>query len=105
MARYIVRPKSPRVASTVSLASTTLTPSRRSTQLKALTNARSEDPVVGELELWLDEANEKVSRLSNGRPLNPATGTLVLEMSEEDASQLERDLESLLILHSSGPAA
>ena len=104
MARYIVRPKSPGVASTVSLASTTLTPSRRSTQLKALTNARSEDPVVGELELWLDEASEKVSRLSNGRPLNPA-GTLVLEMSEEDASQLERDLESLLILHSSGPAA
>lgn len=96
--RYIVRPSSFHAISAARLGSTTLTARSRAKQLSILGQLRAEDPATQALALWLDEAGDKVRRLSKDHPSKHATGTMVMEMEPNEAEQLRHEVENVTVV-------
>ena len=97
MARYIVRPRSFKATAGVSLASTTLTPQARTAQIAEVGRLRSENPILNQLASALREA-KNIRMVSQSEQTVPSTGTVVLDMDEEAAEELQREVEDLLVI-------
>lgn len=88
MTRYIVRPRS--VHAPVSLSSTTLTSDARFAQFKNIVELRTHDPAIQALTRWIDKT--LAPKMSKNQ-FNPVTGTMVLDMEQDDAERLKRDFD------------
>jgi subtilisin family serine protease len=94
MSIYIIRPKATSVARSLKLQSRKFTPESRPTQVAEVVDFWQEDPVHREIEHWLEDA-ENVSKHPT---YSGITGAAIVEMSDDEAVKMRRELPNALIL-------
>ena len=96
IAIYIVRPKKSFWGR--SLANRRFTLASRKAQIKELAELSREDPTTDDIERWVEDARGRgVVRVSEPSGF-VAAGTTILNMSEEEARSLERDLPNAIAI-------
>ena len=96
MSRYIVKPKQSLATRGVGLITKKLLPEKRQAQIAEVVALRKNDPVFTELNLWIKHSNAVYQLASENQ--TQVTGTRIIEMSEEDAQRLRKDIPDVLIL-------
>ncbi|MBD2771360.1 S8 family peptidase [Iningainema tapete] len=94
MSVYIIRPQTTSVARSLKLQSRNFTPESRPAQVAEVVNFWQEDPVYREIEHWLEDAEE----ISKYPDYSGITGATVVEMPDEEAQRLRRELPKAIVL-------
>jgi subtilisin family serine protease len=99
MALYIIRPKESSLATrTVDLISRRFAPEDRQRQISDVATQRNDDPAYREIDRWLDDpSNTKVHKITH-ESSTPITGTKVVDMPDEEAERLRREVPDVLVL-------
>ena len=98
MAIYIVRPKESFWGRSLSFANRKFTFASRRAQIKEVTELQRENPVAADIDRWVEDARGRgVIRVSQDSGL-VAAGTIILDMSEEEARNLESDLPNAIAM-------
>jgi subtilisin family serine protease len=94
MSLYLVRPHKTLTSRALGLMSIDFAPESRHRQVAELVGTRREDPTYAELNRWLREAPVNYNRETEA----PITGTKVVEMTEEEAARLRREVPNVLVM-------
>jgi Subtilase family len=94
MPLYIVRPRFS-ADEAVSLAMRSMASADRPRQLREMAGEREGDPAIRDVERHLEGAH---ARLVTRRRDAPATGTMLVDMSDHEAEQMRRELPDALVL-------
>ncbi len=96
---YIIRPKTNIVAQSLSLIDRKFTPESRKKQTQEVIDVYREDPHYQEMVEWAQEEGQKEDIKIIKDPQQPnITGTMIVEMSQEEAEQAILDLSDHYIL-------
>ncbi len=99
MGLYIVRPRTAAAAQPVGLISKVFTADKRKLQIDEVLSVRQSDPIGQNIRSWLADAEQHgVKRVSRHESDTAVTGTTVVDMSDEEAERLRRDLPDALVL-------
>lgn len=101
MPRYLVRPKAGLASRSSNLIARSLKPAARNEQVKELAETRSAHPLYDELRRWVAEAKGRpgVVALSGMEHRHtPITGTKVLELAEEEAEKLRKEVADVEVI-------
>ncbi|MHC5934351.1 S8 family peptidase [Nostoc sp.] len=98
MSVYIIRPKSTLIGRSLKLASRKFTPESRPAQVAEVVNFWREDPVHQEIEQWLEDAQNETSQVSKHPDYSGITGASIVEMTEQEAERMHREVPNALIL-------
>ncbi len=98
MPRYLVRPKASLASRGVNFAGRTLHPAARGGQLRAMGELRRTDPFYEEVRRWVRAAEAVRPLTAMEAEATPITGTKVLEMSEEAAERLRREVDGVEVI-------
>lgn len=99
MGLYIVRPRTAAAAQSVGLISKVFTADRRKLQIDEILSVRQSDPIERNIRSWLADAEpQRVKRVSQRESDTPVTGASIVEMSDEEAERLRRELPDALVL-------
>ncbi|MEH1911299.1 MAG: S8 family serine peptidase [Nostoc sp.] len=98
MSVYIIRPKATSLARSLKLASRKFTPESRPAQVAEVVNFWREDPVHQEIEQWLEDAQNETSQVSKHPDYSGITGASIVEMTEQEAERMHREVPNALIL-------
>ncbi|MBO3463064.1 S8 family serine peptidase [Aetokthonos hydrillicola Thurmond2011] len=94
MTVYIIRPKATSVTRSLTLTSRTFSAESRTAQVEEVVDFWQQDPVYREIEHWLQDAENTLKY-----PLySGITGASIVEMPDEEAVQLQRDLPGVSVL-------
>jgi subtilisin family serine protease len=97
MGIYIIRPKETLATRAVGLISKQFAPERRQEQIAEVVSLRNEDPIYDDLTRWLAESPKDVNPLTH-EPDTSVTGTKVVEMPDEEAERMRREMPDVLVL-------
>lgn len=96
MTIYIIRPKAKLVAQSLSLGSRTLTPESRRKQTQQVEAIYREDSSYQTLTEWAEFIKEEKNvKILKGTKNLGVTGTMIIEMTEEEAEESEKESSSL----------
>lgn len=101
MSTYILRPKlkpEQRVSSAVAMVSVGFRPELRTKQVHEVLSLRAKDPVLKEIEEWLKSKKKKSRDQSKGAMSSRITGTSVVDLSDDEAENLRRDLPNVSVI-------
>ncbi|MEH2364683.1 S8 family peptidase, partial [Nostoc sp.] len=98
MSIYIIRPKATSLARSLKLASRKFTPESRPAQVAEVVNFWREDPVHQEIEQWLEDPQNETSQVSKHPDYSGITGASIVEMTEQEAERMHREVPNALIL-------
>ena len=99
MSLYIIRPKTSVVAHSAVLHSRKLTTVSRQAQVAELFSLRMEDPVEQDLHHWIADAQDReVIHVSKSERYSQITGTTIVDMPDEEAERMRRELPDVVIL-------
>ncbi|MEE9210630.1 MAG: S8 family serine peptidase [Kiloniellales bacterium] len=99
MTRYIVRPRRLLAGRAVSLASCKFDSASRTSQLKEVFDLRMSDPVDQEIRKWVaDSKPTGVEHISRGERHTQVTGITVVDMPEQEAERMARELPEVLVI-------
>jgi subtilisin family serine protease len=99
MTIYIVRPKTDIAGRFPKLAARKLTAENREAQVKEVAQQWQEDPTYQDIRNWIDETQDQgVAPISINPSYPTLTGTTIVDMSEEQAEELRRDVPNIIIL-------
>jgi subtilisin family serine protease len=99
MGLYIVRPRTAAAAQPVGLISKVFTADKRKLQIDEVLSVRQSDPIGQNIRSWLADAEQHgVKRVSQHESDTAVTGTTVVDMSDEEAERLRRELPDALVL-------
>ncbi len=99
MSIYIVRSKSLSGSLVSASFSGNLGSINRQSQINEVLALRMSDPGDQEIRRWMsDPQNHKGNMISHGESSTPVTGTVLLDMTQEQAAQLTKDVPDALIL-------
>ena len=99
MGLYIVRPRTAAAAQSVGLISKVFTADRRKLQIDEILSVRQSDPIERNIRSWLADAEpQRVKRVSQRESDTHVTGASIVEMSDEEAERLRRELPDALVL-------
>ncbi len=94
MSIYIIRPKTASVVRSLKLASRKFSPESRSLQVAEVVHFWQEDPVHTDIESWLENAENILKHPA----YSGITGATIVEMPDEEAVRMRRELPNALIL-------
>ena len=92
MAIYIIRPKKSLLGRFPGLAARKISAGEREAQIKQVAQLWQEDQTYREIQEWIDEARGYVTPISTNFDYPTLTGTTLVEMSEEEAERMGREL-------------
>lgn len=97
---YIVRPKSLFVSEFLAIASRKLDATSREKQINEVLKLRMDDPWYQGIRKWIADLDPGcgVKHLSGGERHTAVIGTTVLDMGDEEAEQLTRDMPDVMVL-------
>jgi subtilisin family serine protease len=72
-------------------------PEERRKQIEEVVSLHAADPIQREIREWVDQARG-VEALTKGPRATPVTGTVVVEMSPEEAEQMRKDLPGVAVV-------
>jgi subtilisin family serine protease len=99
MSVYIVRPKTTIIDSFPSLAARKLTTESRLAQVQEVAKLWQEDATYQDIRSWIDDAqNQGVTPITINPSYPTLTGITVIDMSDEQAAILRRDVSNISIL-------
>ena len=99
MAIYIIRPKTQFAGRSVSLVSRKFDSASRMAQIEEVHQLRMSDPVDQEIRNWVrDGARTGVKHVSRGEEHTRVTGTTVVDMTDDEAKRMSRELPDVLLL-------
>lgn len=97
MSIYIVRPKAMLVNRSIQMASRNLTATSRQAQMDEVFNIRLDDPTDKDIRRWVSES-KGVKHVSIAESSTKITGTTILEMTDEKADQMRKELPDTMVL-------
>lgn len=99
MSRYIIQPKNGLRDSAPDFISRKLTPAKRQAQVEEISLQRRSNPRVQEIQRWLTEAQgRKIATFAQAEQTAQITGARVVEMSDEDAERMKKELPEVFVL-------
>ncbi len=101
MATYIIRPRETLAERTLTLTSVKTDPESRARQYEEIVELRSEDALYRHTREWIAEtASLTATTPSRGPAVReaPITGTIIADLSDEEADRMRRDLPEVFVL-------
>ncbi len=99
MAKYIIRPRETLTTRSVGLMTRNFLAESREKQINNLFELRQQDPVFKNIRSWIADFQKRgVKDVSKGTRYTRITGTTIVDMSDEEAERVRRELPDVLVL-------
>ena len=99
MSLYLISPKTNLLQSFPALSARKITAAERTKQLQEVAQAWQEDPTYQEIQSWIEDAGDfEIKKITSPLISSNLTGTILVEMPDEEAVRLEEDIDNILIL-------